>query len=352
MSQFRVSTVNTTTATATTAVPEGGLKLPSYATGSMPASPSAGQIVYNTTKGISQVYTGSAWEDMGGALETLPTWTTGNQPTGANAVVGSIGYNTSTNDLEIYDGTNWAALPASRTIVDLLDSDNFNTLRNYFQARLSNYKNTSYYDYTLDDSPGRLSDGGRDQYDGGNQISLYSNGSDVAGSGNLNYNTANDTADSNQLRWGGLGYDRPLFCIATSGLTQKRYGWYSGGDLGADGDGNTDANTVNSNGTHYGCVVHSWLVNKAWNGRGGDPSVNHFYFTLGHSSLGSSIASIDVQDYAGDTNSDYSRYESTSTNCIVGRVLMTRNTDARVTTSEAETVMSTIATDFKAALGL
>ena len=350
MSQFRVSTVNTATATATTAVPEGGIKLPEKATGSMPGSPVAGQIVYNTTEGIAQVYTGSAWADMGGALENLPTWTTGNEP--ASPVVGSIGYNTSTNDLELYDGTDWAALPAIVTRLDLIESANFDTLRAYFLARLTNYKNTSYYDYSLDDSPGRISDGGRDQYDGGNQISLYSDGSDVAGSGNLNYNTANDTADGNTLRWGALGYSRPLFCFATSGNTSKRYGWYSGGDLGADGDGNTDAITVHSNGTHYGCKVHSWLVNKAWNGRGGDPSVNHFYFTLGHDNLGSTISSINVQDYAGDTNSDYSRYESTSTNCIVGRVLLTRDTDARVTSAQAETVMSTIATDFKAALGL
>lgn len=253
------------------------------------------------------------------------------------------------------DSTSGTVVATSSTITindtsisqGLLDSTTFTGIRNYFAARLSNYRNPSFYSYTLDSSPGQISDGGGDMYDGGNCVSLLESGSQVAG-GCLDYNVSNSTGGN--LRFGSMGYTHPLFCMATSGNTQRRFGWSSNGNLGADGGGSSGSATVYNTQTVNGCIVHSWLVRKAFNA--GDPSVNHLFVTLGHSSLGSQINSIDVQSFNSSTDSDVSQYETTSVNCLVMRILLSKSGGTTVNVGECQTVVQNLANDFNAHFGL
>lgn len=354
MSTFTTGQLNPTNLTTTNVSPGEGLSLSSHTNSNRPGSPSAGTLIYNTEVGGIQVYTGSSWSDLQSSLDTLETWTDGARPS-SNLIQGRMGWNTTNNTLDLYDGTDtsvnngWISLPsvAPPPPVDLFSDADFTTLITYMRSRMTRYQNSSFYNYPLDNSPGYINDSGGDMYDGGNYVDVYENGSNVAD--DISYNTVSTTAGN--LRWGALAYTQPLFCISTSGNTSRQYGWYTSGNLGADGGGSTNQSTIYAaNSVVNGCIVHSWLCNKAYNA--GDPSVNHLYFTLGHPSLGSTITSVDVTDYAGNTDNDYSRYETTSTTCINGRILLSRNSGTRVTESQCEAVIQNVATDFVAAFGL
>ena len=237
---------------------------------------------------------------------------------------------------------------STSTSVNLLDFSTFSGIRNYYQARLANYKNVSFYEYTLDSSPGQLSDGGLDMYDGGNCVSLLQSGSIVAGNC-LDYNLSNSLY-STTLRYAGLGYARPLICLASSGTTQTTFGWQSTGNLGADGGGASSNVTVYNTQTVNGCLVHSWLCQKAYNA--GDPSVNHLFVTLGHSSFGSEINTINTTTYNSSTDSDFSQYQTTNKNCLVFRLLLSKSSGVVVNSGDCQTIITSLTTDFKAYFGL
>jgi hypothetical protein len=237
--------------------------------------------------------------------------------------------------------------PTTPTSINLIDSTTFLGIRNYFAARLSNYQNASFYFYTLDSSPGQISDGGGDMYDGGNCVSLVETGGIVAGNC-LDYNTSNSTGGN--LRFGSMAYTHPLFCMATSGTTQRRFGWSSNGNLGADGGGSSSSSQVYNTQTVNGCLVHSWLCQKS---RGtSDPSVNHLYVTLGHSSFGSQINAINTQTFTASTDSDISQYETTNNNCLVMRILLSKNSGVTVNAAECQSIITNLTTHFKAHFGL
>ena len=239
-----------------------------------------------------------------------------------------------------------APATAPTSTVNLIDSTTFSGIRNYFAARLSSYRNLSFYAYSLDSSPGQISDGGSDMYDGGNCVSLLENGSIVAGNC-LDYNVSNSATTN--LRWGGMGYTHPLFCMATSGTTLRRFGWSSNGNLGADGGGSSSNQQVYNTQTVNGCLVHSWLCQKAFNA--GDPSVNHLFVTLGHSSFGSEVNNV-FQSYNSSTDSDISAYETNSKNCLTMRILLSKSGGSVVNSGECQTIISNLTTHFKAHFGL
>ena len=91
----------------------GYLQLPSGTTAERPASPSVGMLRYNTTTGLAETYSGSAWTTVGSALPSVvsvsPTYYNGEQGTsftitGENFTAGSTVYFVSTT------GTEYAAV--------------------------------------------------------------------------------------------------------------------------------------------------------------------------------------------------------------------------------------------------
>jgi hypothetical protein len=238
------------------------------------------------------------------------------------------------------------SIAVAAPIIDLINSTVFQNLRNYLTSQQGRYQNSSFYSWSLDQGPGQISDGGGDMYDGGHCIVLRESGSQVAG-GCLDFNTSNTTASN--LRWGAGGYTYPLMAMATSGRTNRRYGWSSSGNLGADGSGSTTGQTVYNTQTVNGCLVHSWISNKSYNA--GDPSVNYLYVTIGHSNLGSSINSIDVLSNSGSPDDDSNQYETTSFNCLNWRVLCSKSGGSIVNVGDAQSIISNLTTDFRAHFG-
>ena len=84
--------------------PVNGITQASWTTAGRPASPSAGQVGFNTSLNSLEQYTGSAWQ-------TIPSWTTANRPSAP--VAGYQGYNTSLSAFEFYNGTTWVGFNSS-----------------------------------------------------------------------------------------------------------------------------------------------------------------------------------------------------------------------------------------------
>ena len=276
----------------------------------------------------------------------LPKVTTLTLPPVTNTQAGDIFFNTT--DLKVYlsNGTTYEILSSLTQSINLLDSAIFLGLRNYMTAQRARYQNSEYFAYSLDGAPSTISDGGGDMYDGGNIVQLKDNNGNAIGQ--IDYNVGNSLVGT--IRYGGFGYQHPLINMATSGTTNRRFGWASTGNLGADGGGSQQTQRVYNTQTVNGCIVHSILFNKAYNA--GDPSVNHLFVTLGHSAIGSSINSIDVESTNTSTDSDISQYETTSTNCVTFRILLCKNSGVVVNVPECQTIITNLTTDFKTHFGL
>ena len=107
MSSITVGTLTSTTVNVSGNITmTNGMVLPSFTTAGRPSSPSAGQMIFNTTTVDVEVWTGSAWAPFLG--QGLRNWTTAGRP--ASPVAGDVGWNTEDEIAEIYNGTEWVPL--------------------------------------------------------------------------------------------------------------------------------------------------------------------------------------------------------------------------------------------------
>ena len=107
MSSITVGTLTSTTVNVSGNITmTNGMVLPSFTTAGRPSSPSAGQMIFNTTTTDVEVWTGSTWAPFLG--QGLRNWTTSGRP--ASPVTGDVGWNTDDEIAEIYNGTEWVAL--------------------------------------------------------------------------------------------------------------------------------------------------------------------------------------------------------------------------------------------------
>ena len=277
----------------------------------------------------------------------LPKGTDGQRPT---ATGGEIRYNTSVNRLEFYNGTEWFQMGPPP--FDLYDDTYFSAFIAYMAGVKTSWAGSgTNYQYECDASDTYISDAQSDMYDGGNYTQIRVNGN---ASGSIGYNSASGTYSN--IKHGQLGYSWPLVSIAVAPTdSQTTYGFSRSGNLGADGGGGTvGALTVYSNATVAGwSPVNAWLVNKAWN-QNSDPGVMHLYCTVGHSSWNSTTPNgFTTTDYNGNSNDDYSQYQSTSTNCFIWTALLSNGqTVGAMTQGQAQTFVSNFLSDAKTHFGL
>ena len=275
----------------------------------------------------------------------LPRGTTAERPSASG---GEIRFNTSDNRLEFYNGTEWFQLGPPP--FDLFNDTYWTPFISYMQGQKQGWAASgTNYQYETDASDDRINDAQSDMYDGGNYTQLRVNGN---ASGNIGYNNSSSTYAG--VKYAPLGYSWPLCAIAVAPTDQATtYGFSRYGNLGADNGGGTpDAITVYSNAT-VGSFnpVNAWLVNKAWN-QNSDPGVMHLYFTAGAPSWNSVTTNgFTTTSFAGNSDSDESQYQSTSTNCFVFTALVSNGqTVGKITTSQAQTfvnnVLSSAATHF------
>ena len=138
----------------------------------------------------------------------------------------------------------------SQTVASTVDLYNsIGALASYMSGYMSEYRNSSFYSYTLDGDATYISDGGSDMYDGGNfttpwLISGTNYTSSASGTGSypsrISYANTTQTLVDTSFRYASLGYGtspdyRPLTVIGTRNTTGNPIGWQKGGNSGADG---------------------------------------------------------------------------------------------------------------------
>lgn len=227
----------------------------------------------------------------------------------------------------------------------------FNGLTGYLPAYMSEFRNASFYSYTLDGTAQYISDGGGDMYDIGNYTALYTNTGTLTA--NLNYNDPLTTLDTD-LVYRGLGYGtspdyRPLSMMAYRDTsTQKYLGWQKTGNMGADGGGLQISGWVHQGATVNTFVVHAWY-RQTYNA--GDPSACDLFIFLGHSQWASSFGTFTVFAPAStDSNNDYA-YTTNSTNIITIVTLLSKSGGVAVTVAEMQTVIAAWISRIKTYLG-
>ena len=104
---LNIGKLNITTGTASNMV-SGPITVPTFTTATRPGSPSVGQMIFNSTDKIVEVYSGSAWSPLGTSGQ-FETWTDGTRP--GSPATGLIGWNTTTDEVQVYDGTEWKVFP-------------------------------------------------------------------------------------------------------------------------------------------------------------------------------------------------------------------------------------------------
>lgn len=231
--------------------------------------------------------------------------------------------------------------------IDIYDAINYQTLHNYLSARIANYKNVNFYNYTLDGNNTYVSDGSGDMFDGGNYTHLYTNGSQVIS--NIAYNQA-PTVGSSSIRYSGLGYSQPLFAMAVAPKnTSITYGFGKTGNMGADGGGSQISYSLYDSSSVNGFTVTA-RMRHIYNA--GDPSIGDLYINIGHPKFKSSSQTLNTWTYNSSTDGGDSRMEITSTNTITIVGLLSKPSGANIAASEAQTVIQTILADIKACFSL
>jgi hypothetical protein len=296
-----------------------------------------GDIVIPGNVGLDGSQATTSWQ--------LPKGTDGQRP---SATGGEIRYNTSVNRLEFYNGTEWFQIGPPP--FDLYDDAYFAPFIAYMQGQKTGWAGSgTNYQYETDAGSTYIGDAQSDMYDNGNYTQFRVNGN---ATGNIGYNSGAQTYSN--CRYQPLGYSWPLVAIAVAPTdTVTTYGFSRSGDLGADGGGGSpNSITVYSNATVQGFnPVNAWLVNKAWN-QNSDPGVMHLYCTAGAPSWNSVTTNgFTTTSFAGNSDSDESQYQSSSTNCFVFTALVSNGqTVGKITTSQAQTfvnnVLSSAATHF------
>ena len=230
--------------------------------------------------------------------------------------------------------------------------DNFNSFRSSMQGRKTTWASSgTNYQYSTDAGDTYISDAQSDMYDGGNYTQLRRNGNS---SNDLGYNSSTQTWNS--IKYQGLGYSWPLVAIAVAPKdSTTRYGWSRSGNLGADGGGGSpNAITVYDGDTVQGFdLVYAWIVNKAYN-QNSDPGVSHLYCTVGTTRWQGSVQNgFTTTDYSSSSDSDYSQYESTSTNCFVWTALLSKGqTNGYIDQGQARTFVNNFLEDAAEFLGV
>ena len=234
----------------------------------------------------------------------------------------------------------------------LYDDTELTAFRDYMEARKTSWASTgTNYQYETDSGDDRINDAQSDMYDGGNYTQVRKDGS---ASGNMGYNS--NLLTFSQIKYIPLSYSWPLVGIAVAPRDQEtRYGWSRYGNLGADnGGGSPAALTVYNNATVGEFdKVYAWIVNKSWN-QNSDPGVSHLYCTVGSSRWSGSNVSggFTVNTFAGNSDSDTSQYESTSTNCFVWTALVSKGqTNGTIDQSQAQTFVNNFLGDAETYFG-
>jgi hypothetical protein len=271
---------------------------------------------------------------------------------------GLIGTGSITSNTGVHD------LAASQHFNTVLISNIFDGMCSYLQSNISEFRNPSFYSYTLDGTSISISDGGSDMYDGGNFTypwlisgATYSNSGAAStqdATNNINYsNSTSSTTLDTDFVYRTLGYStspdyRPLTVLGYRTQPNRVIGFQKSGNLGADGSGSTQSELIYNNSIVNTFTVYSY-VRQVYGTS--DPSVCDLYMLIGHPKFLSSFGSINTFSAATSDTGGSHLYATSSSNVIAVATLLSKSGGTQVTTAECQTVVGNFTSRMKTYLG-
>lgn len=227
------------------------------------------------------------------------------------------------------------------------ETNTFNGLCSYLSNYMTEYKNTSFFEYSLDGTSIYINDGGNDMYDGGNftypvyiglspNYSTSSSGSNLGGLA-LAYNTVTPTTVDGSFVYRALGYTRPLTILGYRSVSNTVVGFQKSGNSGADGGG-----TLSSGFIYNGALVNGFTVwafhRETYNAS--DPSHCDVYILLGHSAWGSVYGTVTTYaDPVSNGGNGGLCHMQNCTNVLSIVTLLSKSSGVLVTTTDIQAVV-------------
>jgi hypothetical protein len=245
-------------------------------------------------------------------------------------------------------------------------SSSITALASYMSGFMSDYKNPSFYEYTLDGDATYINDGGTDMYDVGNittpwLIAGTNYTASIISTGNspdrISYaNTTATTVNTDFIYASVSGYTqsgttRPLMVIGTRSGTGNPIGWQKGGNSGADGSGTLASGFVYNGTTVNGFTVYSYIRQTFGTG---DPSHCDLYILLGHSNWGSTFGTVTefADPVANGGNGGFLHTSGAGVkNVLAITTLLSKSSGVQVTNAECITVTDSIISRVKLHFG-
>lgn len=227
----------------------------------------------------------------------------------------------------------------------------FDGLCAYLDDYMTEYRNPSFYSYTLDGgSDTFIGDGGFDMYDNGNftypwilagtvYATNHSSTQNAAVTIGYSNSTASVTIDTNFV-YRSLGYSSgqlPLTVLGYRSSPNTPIGFQKGGNQGADGGGLQANGFVYDNVTVNTFTVYAFrrIVYSA-----SDPSICDLFMLIGHSNWGSVFGTrVGFGDTSTDSGGGY-LYAPSSTNVLAVAMLLSKSSGVEVTVAECQTVVT------------
>lgn len=243
------------------------------------------------------------------------------------------------------------------------------TIADYLANYRSEFKNPSFYNYTLDGNQFYISDGGGDMYDNGNITSpwLKSNLTYTGTSGYnastypfaIDYSVMTNTSSpvDDDFYYISMGYANgsttyhPLTVLGSRSSIGSPVGFQVGGNSGADGGG-----TLSSSMIYNGTLINGFTVyafyRETYNAS--DPSHCNLFILLGHPQWGSVFGS--VNNFAdpvsnGGNGAYFYTAGSNTANILAIQTLLSKQGGVQVTAAECQSVVTNYTLRIKQALG-
>ena len=298
-------------------------------------------VTFTMSANTSYVFTGNS---------TGTSWTA-NSASRINSSSTTSGGIPASSTISLFDFYGRSA-PPSNIIYNTIQA-----LASYMSGFLSEYKNPSFYEYTLDGNDTYISDGGSDMYDAGNFTSpwlinnfQYTGNQSDPGSfpAKISYaNVSRTTVDTDfsyasVSNYAQSGTTRPLMVIGTRTALGNSVGWQKGGNSGADGSGILDSGFIYNASTVNGFTVYAF---RRQTYSASDPSHCDLYILLGHPTWQSTFGTISsfADPVANGSNGGYLYTSGAGVkNILAITLLLSKAGGALVTTGDLTTVIGNI----------
>ena len=249
-----------------------------------------------------------------------------------------------------------------------ITSSVLNTIVTYLRDYMSEFRNPSFYGYSLDGDSYRITDGGNDMYDTGNWTYpwLISGTQFTGASGSqqvfsINYASTTATTVDTDFVYASLGYTQsagvgilsvhPLTVLGFRTTTGRPVGFQLAGNSGADGSG-----TLASGILYAGDIIQGFTVHAFYRETYGttDPSHCNLFILLGHPSWGSVFGTISsfADPVANGGNGCYFFTSGAGvSNILAIQTLLSKASGVLVTAAECQTVVQAFVNRVKLAVG-